>query len=406
MKAATLLAFALAATPMAASANVITDWDDIAVKVIQPPGPVQPMTVDLTFRAQAIVDVAMFNAVDCIEPKYDAFKMQLEPSPNTSQDAAAATAAANVLMKTIPGSNAKQQLTSYLAKIPDGPAKERGIKVGEDAATKLLDIRAKDGSSARNAYRPITEPGKYTITAATVGFWATEATPFVLKNAEQFRPGPPPDLKSDVWARDYNEIKEIGEKYSTKRTPEQTETARLWLAAGPIAYHPWVRQIAIAKNMSVIDTARFMALVSLAEADAVQSVYAAKYHYTFWRPMTAIRNGDIDGNDATERDATWEPVDLTPLHPEYPCAHCILSGAVTTVIKQTIGTADIPEVSVSTPTAPGVVHKFSNLDAVADEIAMARIYAGFHYRNSTEVGREMGQKIGEYVVANALRPIK
>ena len=142
--------------------------------------------------------------------------------------------------------------------------------------------------------------------------------------------------------------------------------------------------------MSIIDTARFMALVSLAEADALQSVYAAKYHYTFWRPMTAIRNGDIDGNVATERDAAWEPVDLTPLHPEYPCAHCILSGAVTTVIKQTIGTADIPEVSVSTPTAPGVVHKFSNLDAVADEIASARIYAGFHYRNSTESRAEDG----------------
>ncbi len=149
-----------------------------------------------------------------------------------------------------------------------------------------------------DAYRPITEPGKYTITAATLGYWATDAKPFVLKNAEQFRPGPPPDLKGDIWARDYNEIKEIGEKYSTKRTPKQTETARLWLAAGPIAYNPWLRQIAIAKNMSVTDTARFMALVTIAEADALQSVYDAKWHYLFWRPMTAIRNGDIDDNVA------------------------------------------------------------------------------------------------------------
>jgi hypothetical protein len=142
------------------------------------------------------------------------------------------------------------------------------------------------------------------------------------------------------------------------------------LAAGPIAYKPWARQIAIATNMSMIDTARFMGLVTIAEADAVQSVYAAKWYYLFWRPMTAIRNGDIDGNDATERDPTWEPIDNTPLHPEYPCAHCILSGAVTTVIQKVIGTNNIPEVSISTPTAPGVVRKATNLDAIADEIAL------------------------------------
>lgn len=406
MKTATFLSFVLATTPVAASANVITDWDDIAIKTIQPPGPAQPIAVDLTFRAAAMVDVAMFNAVDCIEPKYKPYQMQLEPSPDTSSDAAAATAAAHVLMALIPSSNVKERLAEYLARIPDGPAKQRGIKVGEEAGTRVTETRAKDGSSARNAYRPVTEPGKYTITASTVGWWASDAKPFVLSGADQFRPGPPPDLKGPVWARDYNEIMEIGDKYSSKRTPAQTETARLWLAAGPIAYHPWVRQIPIAMNMSVIDTARLLALVSIAEADAIQSVFAAKYHYMFWRPMTAIRNGDIDGNDATQREATWEPLDITPLHPEYPCAHCILSGAVTAVIKATIGTADIPEVTVTSPTAPGVAHKFTNLDAIADEIAMARIYAGFHYRNSTEVGRNMGQKIGAYVVANSMQPLK
>jgi hypothetical protein len=405
MKAATLLTFVLAAVPLAASANVITDWDDIAVKTIQPPGPVPPIGVDLSFRASALVEVAMFNAVDCIEPKYQPYGMQVEPSPDTSQDAAAATAAATVLMKLVPNSNVKQQLADYLAKIPDGPTKDRGIKVGQEAAAKTIEMREKDGATARNAYRPITEPGKYTITASTVGYWSTEAKPFVLKSAEQFRPGPPPDLKSGTWARDYNEIREIGEKYSTKRTPQQTETARLWLAAGPIAYNTWVRQIAVAKNMSVIDTARFMALLTIAQADAVQAVYEAKWHYLFWRPMTAIRNGDIDGNDKTERDPTWEALDVTPLHPEYPCAHCILSGAATAVIQKVIGSADIPEVSITTPTAPGVVHKATNVNAIADEIALARIYAGFHYRNSTEVGRAMGQKIGEYVVANALQPM-
>jgi hypothetical protein len=392
--------------PPAASANVVTDWDEIAVKTIQPPGPVPPISVDLTFRAAALVEVAMFNAVNCIEPKYRPYGMQAEPSLDTSQDAAAASAAANVLMQIVPNNNVKATLTEYLAKIPDGAAKDRGIKLGEEVATKIVTMRADDGSAARNAYRPVTEPGRYVPTAFTVGFWATEAKPFVLGNAKQFNPGPPPDLKSDTWARDYNEIKEVGEKYSAKRTPQQTETARLWLAAGPIAYHPIERQIAIAKNMSVVDSARFMAVLAVAEADAIQSVYASKWQYMFWRPMTAIRNGDIDGNDATERDATWEPLDITPLHPEYPCAHCILSGAVTAAIEKMLGTTDIPEVTLSTPTAPGVTHHYTNLNALADEVSLARIYAGFHYRNSTVVGRQMGRQIGDYVVANTMQPLR
>ena len=390
----------------AASANVVTDWDEIAVKTIQPPGPVPPVQVDLTFRAAALVNVAMFNAVDCIEPKYRPYGMQMEPSPDTSQEAAAASAAANVLMQIVPNSTVKATLTEYLAKIPDGAAKDRGIKLGEEVATRVVKMRADDGATARNAYRPVTEPGRYIPTAFTVGFWATDAKPFVLSNPKQFHPGPPPDLKSETWAHDYNEIKEVGEKFSKTRTSQQTETARLWLAAGPIAYHPIERQIAIAKNMSVVDTAQFMAILAMTEADAIQAVYASKWQYMFWRPMTAIRNGDIDGNDATERVATWEPLDLTPLHPEYPCAHCILSGAVTAAIEKMIGTTDIPEVTHSTPTAPGVTHRYTNLNALADEVSLARIYAGFHYRNSTVVGRAMGRDIGEYVVANAMQPVK
>lgn len=401
-----LIAFGvlLTAAP-AASANVVTDWDEIVVRTIQAPGPVFPVPIDLVFRASAMVNVAMFDAVNCIEPRYQPYKMQVEPSPDTSQDAAAASAAANVLMQVVPSSTVKATLTEYLAKIPDGPAKDRGIKLGEEVAAKVMKLRANDGSTARNAYRPVTEPGRYVPTAFTVGWQATEMTPFVLDNAAHFRPGPPPDLTSDTWAKDYNEIKDLGDRNSTKRTPQQTETARLWLAVGPIAYHPWERQIAIAKKMSVVDSARFMALLSVAEADAVQSVYAAKWHYMFWRPMTAIRNGDIDNNPATERDATWEPIDNTPLHPEYPCAHCIIGGAVTTVIEKVLGTADIPEVAISTPTAPGVTHRFTNVNDIAQEIAMARIYAGFHYRNSTVVGQDMGQKIGEYVVANVMQPL-
>lgn len=393
----------LAAAP-GASANVVTDWDEIGIKVIQP-GPIPPMPPGLLYRAIAMTDVAMFDAVNCIEPRYQSYKMKIEPSPGASEDAAAASAAAHVLMQLLPKSNVQTTLTEYLAKIPDGPAKDRGAKLGEEVAAQIVKMREGDGSTARNAYRPVTQPGKYVPTAFTVGWETINMTPFVMTSPSQFRPGPPPDLKSETWANDYNEIKELGEKYSSKRTARQTEDARFWLMTGPAAYHPLERQIVISNGMPVVDSARFMAVISLAEADALQAVYEAKWHYMFWRPMTAIRNGDIDGNPATERDPTWEPIDVTPLHPEYPCAHCVGSAAVATAIENMLGTADIPEVAITSPTAPGVTHRFTNLNDFTEEVSMSRIYAGFHYRYSTVVGRDMGHKIGEYVVTSVMQPL-
>ena len=174
------IGLALLASVTPTQANVVTDWDDIAVKTIQPSGPMQPISIDLTFRASAMVNAAMFDAVNCIEPKYQSYKMQMEPSPDTSRDAAAATAAANVLMKMIPNSTVKQQLADYLAKIPDGPTKERGIKVGEEVATKIVEMRARDGSAARNAYRPVTQPGQYIPTAFTGGVVGGRSDPLRL----------------------------------------------------------------------------------------------------------------------------------------------------------------------------------------------------------------------------------
>jgi hypothetical protein len=229
-------------------------------------------------------------------------------------------------------------------------------------------------------------------------------TPFALASPSQFRAKPPPSLKSAEWARDYNEIKGLGAKSSAKRTARQTEDARFWLIGGPLAYDQLPRQIVIAKNMDLLDSARFMALFSVAMADAVIAVFDAKYKYEFWRPITAIRNGDIDGNPATERDAAWQPIDATPMHPEYPCAHCILSSSVTAVIEGLLGSEEIPDVSLTSPFLPGVTHHFANLRAFSDEIANARIYAGFHYRFSTIAGSEMGQKIGAWTVKSVMQP--
>jgi PAP2 superfamily len=397
-----LLAAFLTSPVSVASANVIADWDEKAVALIQP-----RMVPPVAYRAIAIVHIAMFDAVNSIEPVYRPYYAQLPATRETSKEAAAAAAAGTVLIKLLPeaASDIQVALKSYLAAIPEGDAKSGGIKLGEAVAAKTLEARANDGSSAADAYRPVTTAGVYIPTALTVAPQWPDLMPFAMTSPSQFRPKPPIALESEQWAKDYNEIKELGAKNSSKRTARQTEDARFWLLTGPLSTHPLHRQIALRKEMSVIDSARFMTVVTAAEADAMIAVLDAKYKYAFWRPITAIRNGDIDGNAATERDATWLPIDNTPMHPEYPCAHCIVSSAVASAVEAMLGTADIPEVTMTSPTAPGVTHRWTNVNAYADEVAVARIAAGFHYRFSTVVGQDMGRQIGLHAVKTIMQPL-
>jgi hypothetical protein len=396
-----LLAAAAFVVAPPAFANVITDWNENAVALVTPrmaPGTGQ--------RVVAIMQVAMFDAVNSIERRYQPYLAQLPAPSGTSKEAAATAAAGAVLASLIPQvqGQVKALTTSYLASIADSDAKVEGIKLGETVAAKILEARAKDGADAPDSYRYKTKPGVYVPTAITVSSTWGNVAPFALANSSQFRPAAPIALNSVQWATDYNEIKDLGGKTSSKRSDRQTEDAHFWLITGPQSTEPVVRQVVTARKMSVIDSARFMALTAVAAADAAIAVFDAKYHYEFWRPITAIRNGDQDDNAATERDATWQPIDNTPMHPEYPCAHCIVSGAVAAVVEAALGAADVPEVVMTSPTAPGATHRWTNIRAYADEVAYARIWAGFHYRFSVRVGQEMGRKIGEYVVKSVMQP--
>jgi PAP2 superfamily len=387
--------------PVSASANVITDWDEKAVAVVTP---MPPYTAQ---RVMGMVHIAMFDAVNSIERRCRPYLVQLPADPTTSKEAAAASAAATVLA-TIDSEIAgemKIAIASYLASIPDGAAKSDGVKLGEAVAARVVEARANDGADAPDDYRPRTTPGVYVPTPITAASAWPNVKPFAMAKASQFRPDPPISLTSKEWAADFNELKDYGGKTSAKRSAQQTEIARFWLMVGPPAYHPFARNLVTAKQMNVGDSARFMALVAVGLNEALIAVFDAKYHYNFWRPITAIRNGDIDDNPATDREATWQPIDNTPMHPEYPCAHCILSGSVAGVVKAVLGTAEIPEIAVTSATAPGVTHRWTNMTAFTDEIANARIWAGFHYRFSTRVGTEMGLKIGEYVVKNVMQPV-
>jgi len=390
---------------VSASANVITDWDEKAVAVVMPPGPVSsPQQVYTAQRIMGMVHAAMFDAVNSIERRYEPYLVQLPADAATSKEAAAAAAAATVLA-TINEKTANDTLMTYLTSIPEnGLARADGIKLGKAVAAKVLQARENDGHDALDDYRPRTAPGAYIPTPITAGSTWARMKPFAITSASQFRPAPPIALSSKEWATDYNEIKEYGSKTSSRRSAEQTEAARFWLMTGPPAYHPFVRQLVIAKQMNVGDSARFMTFAAAGLNDALIAVFDAKYHYNFWRPITAIRNGDIDENDATERQADWQPIDTTPMHPEFPCAHCILSGAIAGVVRTALGTEDVPEIAITSTVLPGVTHRFTNVMALADEVANARIYAGFHYRSSTRVGTEMGLEIGEYVVKHIMQP--
>jgi hypothetical protein len=394
---ATLLAIALLTT--AARGDVIMDWnakaDAIAIDKQLPNAP--------NARGQAMLHVAMFEAVNAIDKRYAPYRLKLVADSASSREAAAATAAHGILLSLYPDQkpDLDATLATSLSGIADQDAKAKGIELGKQAAAGILALRVNDGSNVPESYRPVTAPGVYVPTAVPIESTSSGITPFAMQTGSQFRPAPPPALTSEVWTRDLNEIREMGSIASTRRTAEQTTMARFWFFTGPRTYNPIVRQVASARKMDLVDCARLYALTSMAGIDAFIAVFDAKYTYNLWRPVTAIRNADLTSNPATPREASWQPLGTTPMHPEYPCAHCIVAAAISTVLQSVAGN-EIGEVTLVSPTAPGVTRKWLRLQDYSDEVSNARIYAGFHYRFSTEVGKEMGRKIGELAVGTQM----
>jgi hypothetical protein len=388
--------------PSVSVADVVTEWNQKAGACVLE-AKIYPFAGT---RVMAIVHTAMFDAINSIEGRYTPYKFKVSAPAGSSPEAAGVAAAHAALVRLFP--EQKEALdaayAASLAQIPDGPGKSSGVAVGEEVAAKVLAWRASDGADGPNTYRPVTTPGTYITTTLPIGTQWANMTPWVMERASQFHPAPPPALSSAEWAADYNESKEIGAKKSARRTSEQTEIARFWTITGPQSFDPIVRQLAAVPGRSLSQNARLFALVEMAVADSYIAVFEAKYAFNFWRPITAIRNGDIDGNEATTRDPSWEPLIDTPLHPEYPCAHCINSGAARAVLESEFGTGPSP-LTMTSATAPGVVHKWASIAEYAEEVSLARIYGGIHYRNSTVVGKAMGKKIGELAVQNFLQRI-
>ena len=402
--AATLLTFIAILSAPPATADAVVDWNikavDIATEAkLGPPA---------ANRVLAIAHTAVYEAANAITARYPASGLKLEAAPGASVDAAIAAANRSTLSKLVPAQQAAIDAAyqAALAKIADGPAKNMGIAVGEKAAAAVLAFRADDDAAATETYRPYTAAGIYVPTVIPAFPHWPKRKPWLMNGPAQFRPGPPPSLSSELWARDYNEIKAVGARNSTRRSAEQTEIARFWEATGPSIYHGIVRSVANMPGREVTQNARFFAAAIQASDDAIIAVFDAKYHYGFWRPVTAIRNGDIDGNDATERDPSWLPFIDTPMHPEYPCAHCISAATLGTVLRAEIGSGPMPTLTTSSPTAKGATRSWTKIDDFVQEVSEARICDGVHYRNSTEVANRMGRQIGALAAAKYLRPDK
>jgi hypothetical protein len=380
------LLVAMLAVAAGAHADVVTDANAKAAEIASKmPG--TPPAV----RTMAIVQVSVFDAVNAITGRYPAFRATVKAPAGASVDAAILSATRTVLSKLVPAQQAAidTDFKALLNSVADGPAKTDGVAVGEQVATMVLAQCAEDGAMAPNTYRPHTAPGVYVPTMfPAVPHWGKRKT-WVMTSADQFRPGPPPSLTSDTWKRDFEEIKAIGAKDGSKRTPEQTAIAKFWEATAPAVYWPVARSVANAPGRDPIENARFFAAAAVAMDDALVAVFDAKYAYNFWRPITAIRNAEGDG-----RDPNWLPFIDTPMHPEYPCAHCIVSGALGAVLAAEIGNGSAPTLSASSYTAGGATRTWVKVGDWMQEVSVARIYDGVHYRNSTVVGNAMGQKIG------------
>jgi len=393
----------LLAAPLYAIANPVLEWNDIAIKaaVASKQGPT------LTTRSMAVVHSAVFDAVNAVQPKYKTFKFNGTAAPNASIDAAAAAAAHAALVKLYPDQRATfdQALTASLAKLPEGSSRNGGVAVGEAAAQTILTWCADDRVGAVTEYRPLTKPGTYVPTTLPVAHDFALSRPWLLKSADQFRPPAPPPLTSETWARDFNEIHQLGARASTKRSAEQTQVAQFWVITGAPAFNGLMRQAVEQRKLGTVESARVAALVYMAFNDALVAVFDAKYAYQFWRPITAVRNGDQHGNPAVKRDAGWLPLVDAPMHPEYPCAHCISAASVGQVLQSELGDAVGPLVMVS-PTLPGVTRRWDKVSGFVQEVSDARVWSGVHYRFSTETGQKMGKEIGQYAVKNYLQPLR
>jgi hypothetical protein len=407
MKPSTAIAIVvfIAVATGTARADIVTEWNQTAIEVMK----VARVAGNPWSRALAMMHVAMSDAINSVQDRYTRSVATVPVAPGASAEAAAATAARRILVDLFPNQKAvvEAAYAASLTAIPDGPPKSQGVAVGEQVAAAVQADRATDGTQAPDSYRPVTSPGVWVPTTPPLFAQYARAKPWGLASADQFRPGPPPQVSSALYARDYNETKSLGGARSTTRTAAQTEAVKFWTQAnlGP-AWQEAARQLSAAKGLGLAENARLFALINMGVANTFITDWDAKFTYNFWRPVTAIRNGDMDGNDATDRDPTWTPLNDTPMHPEYPSQAAIICGVVVGIFESVFG----PKLAIPFTTTdlfdPNLKRPFNGIAEMDAEHKNVRIWGGIHFRNSLEVGDDMGKKLAAYLIANSVKPVR
>jgi hypothetical protein len=393
-------------------ADVVTEWNEVTLNIIRG----DPISPPWASRTLAMVHVAMFDAINSIEQECQPYRVSLPAPEGASPEAAGAAAAYRILSDQYPKSQAflDEAYTRTLSAIPDAQARADGEAVGLAVADEILAWRSTDHATDAVAYTPGTQPGQWRPTptsfqAALLPGWGM-VTPFTMTSGSQFRTAGPPALDSVEWAQNYVEVKMLGSKNSTLRTADQTQTALFWsdganTGTPPGHWNTIGQVVSSMENYSLTENARLFALLNIALADAAISSWDAKFKFDFWRPITAIREGEMDGNADTVADSTWEPLIATPPFPETISGHSTFSSSAARVL--TLFTNDVTyEFSVGSDGLPGVARTFQSFTDAAREAGRSRIYGGIHYQFSNEHGMEAGNKIGKQAFTNFLNKVE
>ena len=396
-------ASATSAKPQAAGEpdTYVASWDAVAAQAYTAAG----LTAAEGHVIFAYLGIAVYDTVMAVEGGYEPFTVDVDAPDDASAEAAVAAAARGILLHYLPAQAGivEAAYLASLATIPDGQAETNGVAVGSAVADLVIAQRSGDGFRAPVTYTPPSPPipGVWLPTAPTppIGTYLGGMTPFALDSADQFRPGGPPALDTKKWARDYNEVKEVGSSTSTSRTPEQTVAARFWAEAPVQQAHGSFRKFVSDHGLDVVDASRFMAMVSVTYADGIIACFDAKYHFKLWRPITAIRAGHTDGNEETVGDPTWSTLlPGTPNHPEYPSAHSCLTPASGLVIARFLGTSEI-DFTIPSLTGLGDRH-YERASDLAYDVGNARIWGGIHFRTAVEDGITIAKKTADHVLAH------
>jgi hypothetical protein len=361
-----------------------------------------------------IVHVAIYDAAVAIDGRYRPYTATTTAPPETSPEAAIATAAYDTLTGLQPQLGANQTIldddyTAYLAAIPDGLEKDNGVIIGHEAAAALLALRVNDGLEKNptlpDLNPPPAGPGVWqpNSTGPVLGLRLPGVRPLALQFASQFRPDGPNPLTSQEYAEDFNQVKDLGRLDSTMRTPEQTLEARFWTDNDIRQWNDGMLRLAAERGLDLVQTARILAMAHVAGGDAMIACFDAKYHYWFWRPYQAILLADTDNNPDTVADPTWRPLGTTPNFPEYPSAHACHSAAVVQALESVFGTGKVPFTLDSRVT--GTTRRYDRLGDVVKDVDWARVLVGFHFRNSDLQGSTLGSKVSNYVADHYFQPV-